>query len=54
MTAGRRFWQDEKGASAVEYCILVSFIAVVIITAVTTLGNVLSSQYSSMASSLAS
>jgi pilus assembly protein Flp/PilA len=34
-----RFFKDEEGASAVEYALLVSLIAVVIITAVTNLGQ---------------
>ena len=35
----KRFFKDEEGASAVEYALLVSLIAVVIITAVTHLGE---------------
>jgi len=35
----RNFFKDEAGASAVEYGLLVALIAVVIITAVTTLGT---------------
>ena len=34
----KNFFKDESGASAVEYGLLVSLIAVVIIIAVTTLG----------------
>jgi len=50
----KRFFQDEAGAVAAEYCLLVTLIAIVIITAVTTLGNDLSSVYSSAATSLGS
>lgn len=42
-------WKDESGASAVEYGLLVALIAVVIITAVTTLGTNLSGKFSSVA-----
>lgn len=35
----RNFFKDESGASAVEYGLLVALIAVVIIAAVTTLGQ---------------
>ena len=50
----KRFFQDEAGASAVEYGLLVALIAVVIITAVSLLGTNLSSLYSSMATTLGS
>ncbi len=39
MNALRKFMQDESGASAVEYGLLVALIAVVIIGAVTALGQ---------------
>ncbi|PXF58550.1 MAG: Flp family type IVb pilin [Deltaproteobacteria bacterium] len=35
----KSFFKDEEGASAVEYALLVSLIAVVIIAAVRTLGE---------------
>ena len=38
----KNFFKDETGASAVEYGLLVSLIAVAIIVAVTALGNKLS------------
>jgi len=50
----KRFFQDEVGASAVEYCFLVMLIAVVIVTAVTTLGTTLSTKFNSVATSLGS
>jgi len=43
----KRFLQNEAGASAVEYDLLVALIAVVILTAVTTLGTDLRSVFSS-------
>lgn len=40
-----RFHDDEKGASAVEYALLVALIAVVIIGAITPLGKVLYNKF---------
>ena len=48
----KRFFLDEAGASAVEYGLLVALIAVVIITAVTTLGTNISAKFNSVASSI--
>ena len=50
----KRFFLDEAGASAVEYGLLVALIAVVIITAVTTLGTNLSTKFNSVAQSIGS
>jgi pilus assembly protein Flp/PilA len=50
----KRFFLDEAGASAVEYGLLVALIAVVIITAVTTLGTNLSSKFNSVATTIGS
>lgn len=44
-----RLRKDEKGATAVEYGIMVALIAVVIIIAVTLLGNNLSSMFNNVA-----
>lgn len=41
----QKFFQDEAGASAVEYGLLVSLIAVVIVLAVTTLGQTLRGKF---------
>ena len=41
----KNFFQDESGASAVEYGLLVSLIAVVIIAAVTALGGALNTKF---------
>ena len=43
-----RFLQDDSGATAIEYGLIVALIAVVIITAVTTVGANLSTQFSSV------
>ena len=50
----KRFFQNEAGASAVEYGLLVALIAVVIIGAVTTLGTNLSSTFNSAADTIGS
>jgi pilus assembly protein Flp/PilA len=51
MLAGR---DEEKGATAVEYGLMVALIAVVIIAAVTTLGDNLSGMFDGVATDVAS
>ena len=41
-----RFMNDESGATAIEYGLIVALIAVVIITAVTTVGTQLNAKFS--------
>jgi pilus assembly protein Flp/PilA len=41
----RKLWNDESGATAVEYGLMVALIAVVIIATVTVLGNNLSTKF---------
>lgn len=48
-----RFGRDERGASLVEYALLVALIAVVCIAAITLLGNRTSDKFSSVGSKLA-
>jgi pilus assembly protein Flp/PilA len=48
----KNFFQDESGASAVEYGLLVALIAVVIITAVTTLGTTISGMFTKVNNSI--
>lgn len=48
----KRFWQDEEGATAVEYGLMVVLIAVVIIAAVTLLGGNLSTLFNYIAGKL--
>ena len=43
----------EKGASLVEYALLVALIAIIAIVAVRTLGNTISQQFSSVSGQLA-
>jgi pilus assembly protein Flp/PilA len=45
----RKLFKDESGASAVEYGLLVALIAVVIIGAVSLLGNNLSTTFNNVA-----
>jgi pilus assembly protein Flp/PilA len=47
--AVRRFVGDEEGAALAEYGILVAFIAIVAITAVTFFGSKISTKFSEMA-----
>ena len=47
-----RFGQDERGASLVEYALLVALIAVVCIVAVTFLGRNASSTFNNVGSSI--
>jgi pilus assembly protein Flp/PilA len=52
MNTLRNFVQDESGASAVEYGLLVALIAVVIIGAVTALGKSLSGMFKGVATTI--
>jgi len=47
-----RFAKDESGATAIEYGLIVALIAVVIITAVTTVGTNLSAKFDSVGTSI--
>ncbi len=44
----RRFWKDESGATAIEYGLIAALIALVIITAVTSLGNNLRGKFNNI------
>jgi pilus assembly protein Flp/PilA len=48
----RRFWNDESGATAIEYGLIASLIAVAAITAMTTVGTKLSGTFSNVSSKL--
>ena len=50
LVAGLPSRDDDTGASLVEYALLLVFIAVVCVLAVTALGNTVNSSYSSTAS----
>ena len=47
-----RFVKDESGATAIEYGLIASLIAVAIITAATTLGGNISATFNSVANSI--
>ncbi len=47
-----RFARDESAATAIEYCLIVALISVVIITAVTTVGTNLKTKFNTVATSL--
>jgi len=47
-----RFMKDESGATAIEYGLIVALIAVVIITAVTTVGSNLKTSFNSVGNSI--
>jgi pilus assembly protein Flp/PilA len=47
-----RFVRDESGATAIEYGLIAALIAVVIITAVTTIGTDLKATFTSVATGL--
>ena len=48
-----RFVRDESGATAIEYGLIAALIAVVIITALTTIGTSLQATFNSVSTSLA-
>ena len=47
-----KFWKDEEGATVPEYAIMVALIAVVVIAAVTLLGNKASETFQAVAGQL--
>jgi pilus assembly protein Flp/PilA len=52
MNAYLRFLRDERGATAIEYGLIAALIAVVIITAVTTVGTNLSGTFTTVAGAI--
>ncbi len=52
MQAIRKLWQDEEGATAVEYGLMVALIAAVIIGAVTAIGVNLNTLFTTVAGAL--
>jgi pilus assembly protein Flp/PilA len=47
-----RFVDDERGATAIEYCLIAAGISIVIVTAVNGIGTVLSAKFADVSSSL--
>lgn len=52
VAAVKRFWNDESGATAVEYGLMVALIAVVIIVSVALLGTNLNNKFKNVADSV--
>jgi pilus assembly protein Flp/PilA len=52
LKAIRSFFGDESGATAIEYALIASLIAVVIVTAVGTVGNKVSTVFNQVANAL--
>jgi len=50
--AASRFLADEKGATAIEYGLIAALIAVVVITALTTIGTNLSAKFTDIATNV--
>jgi pilus assembly protein Flp/PilA len=50
----KSLWQDESGATAVEYGLMVALIAVVIITAVGLIGTNLTARFNAAATAIGS
>jgi pilus assembly protein Flp/PilA len=48
----KHFWNDESGATAIEYGLIAALIAVVIITGVTAVGTGLSSSFNTIQGNL--
>ena len=48
----RRFWKDESAATAIEYGLISALIAVVVITALTSVGTKLKADFTSVATAL--
>lgn len=44
-----KFWKDEEGATAIEYALIAGLIAVVIIAALTTLGDQIGGMFNGIA-----
>jgi pilus assembly protein Flp/PilA len=47
-----RFLKDESGATAIEYGLIAALIAVVLITAITGLGNALNTKFTSISTAV--
>jgi len=52
MQAVRAFWQDQSGATSMEYSIMASCIAVAVVVAVNALGSAVKGNYTSVSTSL--
>jgi pilus assembly protein Flp/PilA len=48
----KAFWHDDSGATAIEYALIASLVAVVIIGAITGLGSSLSAKYNATSNAI--
>jgi pilus assembly protein Flp/PilA len=48
----KQFWQDEEGATAIEYGLIAGLISVVIVVAITALGGNLSTLFTTISGKL--
>ena len=48
----KKFWKDERGATAIEYGLIAALISVVIIAAVTTVGTQLTTTFTTVSNAL--
>ncbi len=48
----KQFFEDERGATAIEYGLIAGLIAVVIITALTQIGTALNTKFNNIANGL--
>jgi pilus assembly protein Flp/PilA len=47
-----KFFDDERGATAIEYCIIAAGLSIVIVAGVNGVGSALSTKFNSISSSL--
>ncbi|HTC99094.1 MAG TPA: Flp family type IVb pilin [Bradyrhizobium sp.] len=47
-----KFWADQSGATAIEYCLIAAGISIVIVVVVNGMGTALNGKYSAMSTSL--
>ncbi len=47
-----KFWTDQSGATAIEYCMIAAGISIVIVTVVNGMGTALSGKYTSVSTAL--
>lgn len=47
-----KFWADQSGATAIEYCLIAAGISIVIVVVINGMGTALSGKYASVSTSL--
>lgn len=45
MSLWRAFWRDERGATAIEYCLIATFLSIMCIIGATTIGSKLQAKF---------